>query len=178
MNYLDLYLQKNNIKRYDVYKKTGVSQQLLSNHTKKEVENYSTKVITAIANTLDKSPGQVLDELIQLKNENPVFEAYSPEELLIGLKAKEDVIVIKGAYHEKIYELLTCNLSDTETMGFELGSAGLINILADAITSVREFFTNKDMDKIDKEIEKRLKVYKIREVSEDSIVFYLKQLDY
>lgn len=29
MNYLDLYLRKNNCKRYDVHKKTGVGQHLL-----------------------------------------------------------------------------------------------------------------------------------------------------
>ncbi len=40
MNYLDLYLQKNNCKRYDVHKKTGVSQQLLSTHTKKNIDKY------------------------------------------------------------------------------------------------------------------------------------------
>ncbi|WP_343345725.1 helix-turn-helix domain-containing protein [Terrisporobacter petrolearius] len=66
MNYLDLYLRKNNCKRYDIHKKTGVSQQLLSNHTKISVENYSGKVLVAIASTINKTPGDVLNDLLCL----------------------------------------------------------------------------------------------------------------
>ncbi|WP_419725887.1 helix-turn-helix domain-containing protein [Terrisporobacter petrolearius] len=66
MNYLDLYLRKNNCKRYDIHKKTGVSQQLLSNHTKRSVEKYSGKVIIAIASTINKTPGDVLNDLLAL----------------------------------------------------------------------------------------------------------------
>lgn len=47
MNYLDLYFQRNNSKRYDVHKKTGVSQQLLSTHVNKKVEKYSSKILMA-----------------------------------------------------------------------------------------------------------------------------------
>ena len=178
MNYLDLYLQKNNCKRYDVHKKTGVSQQLLSTHTKKNIDKYSTKVIVALADTLDKTPGQVLDELMELQRENPVYEAFTPQELLIGLKAQEDVIIIRGAYCEKIREMMKGQLSETESMGFELGSGGLINILADAINSVREHFSNEHLDKVEKDIEKKLRLYKVKHVSEDSIALSLKQLDY
>lgn len=176
MNYLDLYLRRNNCKRYDVHKKTGVSQQLLSNHTKRSIERYSGKVIIAVADTLNRTPGDVFNELLALEKENPAFEAYNPEELLSGLTEQWDYIIIKGAYGKEIYNLMRGQLSETETMGFELGSSGTLTILATAIDAVRYLFSN--CDKTNKEIEKKLKLYKLSSMSDDVVFLTLKQLDY
>lgn len=176
MNYLDLYLRKNNCKRYDVHKKTGVSQQLLSNHTKRSIEKYSGKVLIAIANTLNKTPGDVLNELLALEKENPAFEAYNPQELLLGLNEQWDYIVIKGAYGKEIYNIMKYHLSEKETLGFELGDHGSITILSSAIDTVMNLFSNSD--KTNKEIEKKLKLYKLSSMSDDVVFLTLKQLDY
>lgn len=176
MNYLDLYLQRNNCKRYDVYKKTGVSQQLLSTHTNKGVEKYSSKVLIALAETLNKSPGTVLDELIALERENPAFEAFNPTELSIGLKYKYDTIIIRGAYCNEIYKLMKGHLSENESMGFELGSHGIATIFAYAITTAKDLFSNSD--KIESEIDRKLISYKLEEISEYKLILRLKQLNY
>lgn len=176
MNFLDLYLQRNNSKRYEVYKKTGVSQQLLATHTKKSVENYSNKVILALAEALGKTPGTVLDELLTLEKENPAFEAYNPEELLTALQFKYDKIIIKGAYCKEIYKLMKSQLSETESMGFELGSGGVATILAYAINAARDLFSNSD--KVSKEIERKIISYKLESASEEQVIIRLKQLDY
>ncbi len=176
MNYLDLYLQKNNSKRYEVYKKTGVSQQLLATHTTKKIENYSNKVIMALAKSLGKTPGTVLDELLDLAKENPAFEAYNPTELLMALDYKYDIIIIKGAYCKEIYKLMKSQLSETESMGFELGSAGVATVLAYAINAARDLFSNSD--KVTKEIERKIVSYKLENSSEENVTIKLKQLDY
>ena len=176
MNYLDLYLQRHHHKRYDVYKKTGVSQQLLSTHLNKSIEKYSSKVIIAIAETLDKTPGDVLNELLLLEKEKPIYEAYNPNDLLVGLKSKYDKIIIQGAYFKEVKKLMNTQLSDTELLGVELGSAGVLSILIYAIESVMGLFSNSE--KIQKEIERKLQLYKIIEISDDSIILGLKQLDY
>lgn len=176
MNYLDLYLQRNNMKRYDVYKKTGISQQLLSTHTNKKIEKYSNKVIIALAEALEKTPGTVLDELLALEKENPAFEAYNPTELLTALEFKYDRIIIKGIYCKEIYKLMKSQLSETESMGFELGSAGVATVLAYAINAARDLFSNTD--KVTKEIERKVISYKIENASEEMVTIRLKQLDY
>lgn len=108
-----------------------------------------------------------------------VFEAYSADELLTHLKAKEDYIVIKGAYCEKVYELMKTHLSETETMGFELGSGGVITILANIINNLRDFIKNdQEVDKTTKLIEKKLNIYKVHSLAKNEIVLKLKQLDY
>ena len=176
MNFLDLYLQRNNSKRYEIYKKTGVSQQLLATHTKKSVENYSNKVILALAEALGKTPGTVLDELLTLEKENPAFEAYNPEQLLTALQFKYDRIIIKGAYCKEIYKLMQGQLSETESMGFELGSGGVATVLAYAINAARDLFGNSD--KVSKEIERKIISYKLESASEENVTIKLKQLDY
>lgn len=178
MNFLDLYLQRNNCKRYDVYKKTGVSQQLLATHTSKKIENYSNKVIMALAETLVKTPGTVLDELIELANNNPEFEVFNPTELLIGLENKYDYITIKGAYCNEIYKLMKNQLSESESLGFELGSAGAATILAYAINMVRDLFSGSNSDKVHKDIERKIISYKLVEATEEKVTLKLKQLDY
>lgn len=176
MNYLDLYLQRNGIKRYDVYKVTGVSQQLLATHTNKKIEKYSNKVVMALAEALEKTPGTVLDELLELQKENPAFEAYNPTELLTALEFKYDKIIIKGAYCKEIYNLMKGQLSETESMGFELGSAGVATVLAYAINAARDLFSNTD--KVSREIERKIVSYKLESVSEENVIIRLKQLDY
>ena len=68
MNALDFYLQKHNCKRYDVHKKTGISQQLLATHKNKQIKQYSGKVLFAIADTLGKTPGEVLIDFRKIKS--------------------------------------------------------------------------------------------------------------
>lgn len=110
---------------------------------------------------------------------NSVFEAFTAEELLNHLKAKEDYIVIKGAYCEKVYDLMKSHLSETEMMGFELGSGGTTPILATIINNLRDFIKNDtDIDETTKAIEKKLRIYKVQSVCKDEIVLKLKQLEY
>ncbi|QUG42998.1 hypothetical protein KD050_07095 [Psychrobacillus sp. INOP01] len=86
MSLLDIYLQKNGKKRYDVFKKTGISQQMLASVNKKDISSYSVKTIQAIAKTVEKSVGTVLEELVRLEQENAYFEAFNVDDLLLALK--------------------------------------------------------------------------------------------
>ncbi len=176
MSLLDIYLQKNGKKRYDVFKETGISQQMLSSVNKKSVSSYSVKTLQAIAKTVEKSEGTVLDELLQLENENAYFEVFNAEDLLLALNNKEPYILIKGEYKKEMEELAKSQLSDTETLGLELGSAGLITVLAEVIIQLVDLFSSKDDDK--KNIESQIRKYKFKKLNENEILLYLRQLDY
>lgn len=67
-------------------------------------------------------------------------------------------------------------LSETESMGFELGSAGCATILAYAINVARDLFSNSD--KVTKDIERKIISYKLESASEENVTIRLKQLDY
>ena len=179
MSLLDIYLQKNGKKRYDVFKETGISQQMLSSVNKKSVNHYSVKTIQAIAKTVEKSEGTVLDELIQLEKENAYFEVYNAEDLLLAFRNKEEYILIKGEYKKEMDELAKAQLSDTETLGWELGavwSGGLVTVLTEVILQLVDLFSSKDDDK--KKIESQVRKYKFKKLNENEILLYLRQLDY
>ena len=68
MNVLQKYLDQNKVTKYQISKASGVSQMTLSHATAdtKQLSNQTVKVISAVAKALDKTPGQVLDDLIAL----------------------------------------------------------------------------------------------------------------
>ncbi|WP_440896978.1 hypothetical protein ACS127_02925 [Amphibacillus sp. Q70] len=175
MGLLDIYLQKNGKKRYDVFKETGLSQQMLSSVNKKNADRYSVKIIQAIAKTVNKDAGNVLNELLQLE-ENAYFEVRNPEDLLLAFKNKESNILIKGKYTKELEELTKSQLSETETLGMELGSAGTITILAEAIYQFINLFSKKADEQ--KKIESQIRKYRIKKNSKGEFVLYLRQLDY
>lgn len=70
MNVLQKYLDQNRISKYKVAKTSGISPMTLSHATEdnKPLSGQTVKVISAVAKALDKSPGQVLDDLFKLEN--------------------------------------------------------------------------------------------------------------
>lgn len=71
---------------------------------------------------------------------------------------------------------MKAHLSETESMGFELGSHGLATFFAYAITAARNIFSNSD--KIENEIDRKLIAYKLEDISEEKLTLKLKQIDY
>lgn len=176
MSLLDTYLQRNEKKRYDVFKETGLSQQMLASVNKKDVSSYSVRVIQAIAKTVGKSEGTVLEELLQIEQESPYFVANNAEELLLAFKNKETYILIKGDYKKEIDKIAKGVLTDTERMGVELGSAGGLTILAEVFYQIGTLFSNKDPEQ--KKIESKIRQYKFKRINENELLLYLRQLDY
>ena len=177
MSLLDIYLQKNGKKRYDVFKETGTSQQKLASVNNKNVSSYSVKTIQAIAKTVEKSEGVVLEELLQLEQENPYFEVCNVEDLLLAFINKENYIVIKGEYKKEIDKFAESQLSEIATLGLQLGSEGIVTILTEAILHIANLFSNKDAEQ--KKIESRIRRYKIKRLNNgEELLLVLRQLDY
>ncbi|KKI88917.1 hypothetical protein WQ54_28770 [Bacillus sp. SA1-12] len=185
MSILDIYLQRNGKKRYDVFKETGISQQTLASVNKKKVSSYSVKTIQAIAKTVQKSEGEVLNELLRLEKENATFEAYNYDDLLVAFDNKELYIFIRGEFKTEIETLAQSQLSETETLGIELGSDGTANILAEGFNQLAKLFSQKENEeneqderkKIEK-IESKMRMYKMKKNSKGELLLYLRQLDY
>ena len=176
MSLLDVYLQKNGLKRYDVYKQTGISQQVLSAVNKKKVSSYSVKTIQAISKTVAKSEGTVLDELLRLEKEEAYFEVYNTQDLLLAFENRESPIIIKEEYKKEVEELAKSQLTEAETMGLELGSSGTIHILSEVFFQLAMKLSNKN--NIQKRIESDIRKYKIKKWNDREYLLYFKHLDY
>ncbi|MGE7602531.1 hypothetical protein ACQKL5_08475 [Peribacillus sp. NPDC097675] len=104
------------------------------------------------------------------------YEVRNPNELLAGLEAKSPYILIKGDYFKEVKKIMDTHLSENERLGVELGGGGVISILIYALDAVRNLFSNAE--KMDKEIDKKLNLYKVKKISDDGLLLSLRQLDY
>lgn len=104
------------------------------------------------------------------------YEAHNRTELLAGLEAKSEYILIKGDYYKEVRKIMDTHLPENESIGVALGSAGVLSILNYAIDAVRNSFSNAD--KMDKKIDRKLNSFKVKEITDDGLLLSLKQLDY
>lgn len=149
---------------------------MLASVNKKKISSYSVRVLQALAQTVGKSEGEVLEELLLLEQENPNFVAHNAEELLLAFKNKETYIIIRGDFKKEIDEVAKGVLNDSERMGVELGSGGGLTILAEIFFQIGKFFSNKDPEL--KKIESEIRFYKFKRINDDELLLYLRQLDY
>lgn len=101
--------------------------------------------------------------------QNITFEALNSSELLVCLKEKYDTIIIKGVYCREIYDLVKKQATEHELMSYALDTSILIYV----ITAIKDAFVNSDR-KIDKDIENKLKLYEVADVSKDKLILKLR----
>lgn len=109
-------------------------------------------------------------------NSTTYHEAWNENELLKHLKNREFYILIKGEYNEKVKQLVKTRLSDTEMIGFELGSGGSASLFSELIYVIINMFSHQT--KIDKKLESKIRQYNFKLDENKNILLYLRQLDY
>lgn len=104
------------------------------------------------------------------------YEAYNPKELLAGLEEKFDYILIKGDYFKEVKRIMDTHLTENERLGAELGGGGAITLLIYALDIGRDLFSNED--KTNKKIDQKLKLYKVKKMTDEGLLLSLRQLEY
>lgn len=65
---IDRFLQANGaMSRYELSMKTGLSEATLSRANNRSVETMTVKTIVLIGNSLEMTPGEVLDDLLKIE---------------------------------------------------------------------------------------------------------------
>ena len=177
MQYMDVFLQKFGITRYDVHKRTGISQQTLSSANKKDPEAYSGKILTALSQATGISPGDVLDALIRIKKKDEVFIVRNWEELKIALEARKPEFHVIGEFTVIMKEVKSGQLSDTARMGTELGTGGGVGLIESLYYFVHRQLSggNKEEEKIKDQVSK---LYHIILMDEHTVALRLRSLSY
>lgn len=167
MNYFKLYLLKNNL---DINKLVEINNEQLDTYENIDIKDYTCETIILISRIVTKSPGDVLNELINLEiNESGIANVYTPSELLMKLNEKQEIIIIGGEYCNEIYNLMKSQMTEYELMGF----ATQMSILIYAISKLKNCFVSHDK-MIANNIELKLKGYELIDMSSNKLVLSLK----
>jgi len=177
MQYMDIFLQKFGLTRYDVSKRTGISQQTLSIANKKNPESYSGKILIALSEATGISPGEVFDALVRIKKGNEYFVVRNWEELKLALDTLKPEFHVMGEFTEIMREVKSGQLSDVARMGTELGSGGSSGLIEELYYFVHRQLSggNKEEEKIKDKVSK---LYHIILLDDHTVVLRLKSLSY
>ncbi|MGM0218977.1 hypothetical protein [Enterococcus sp. AZ126] len=98
-------------------------------------------------------------------------------ELAVALDKKTDEIIVEGNFNPDIAEIKKGQLSDTDMLGFSVGSNGTGMLVEYGISKLMAIFepATKEDQKMRKQIER---LYTIKQLTKESFLLRLKQLDY
>ncbi len=175
-NILDIFLKQNGMTRYDLSKKVGISEQTLSKASKRDPETYSGKTLMAISRGTDYSPGEVLDQLLTIRDSDLLYIASNLKEIRQKVKEQEDEFIIQGEFNSILKDIKKSSLSEKEQLGFNLGSAGVGTSMVWIINRVlNSFGSNKEEENLKSDISM---LYQIELLNSNEAKLRLKQLDY
>lgn len=104
------------------------------------------------------------------------FQANNAEELISALDDKESHIIITKHFREEFEEHTQLPLSETELMGFQLGSRGMAALWSELVFQIINIFSKGS--KQQKKIDRKVRNYAYKELDDYEILLYLRQLDY
>ncbi|KAF1303070.1 helix-turn-helix transcriptional regulator [Enterococcus saccharolyticus] len=175
---LDIFLQEQGKTRYEVSKATGISEATLSKANKRSPETYTVKTVATIAQAVNQTPGDVLNQLIQIRdNPNRLYLVTTMTELKQRVKEQEDEFLIQGDFSELLTEVKREQLSETAMLGFQVGSGGQGDTMAWLIMRILNLFGKNDTDRenLKQDIST---LYLISSLDDDKVKLQLKQLVY
>ncbi|OFI50543.1 hypothetical protein BG261_01325 [Floricoccus tropicus] len=173
-NVLDIYLKDNNTNRYEVAKRANISEQTLSKASKRDPETYTAKTLIAIGKGIGATAGQVLDNLLAIRDSGKLYHATNISELRQKVREQEDEFILEGDFKELIQKIKTSiDFEDKYVRNdfifpvFEYEGSVLFRVL-------KKNSSTKD-EKVIKKLEKDIvNSYKIKILNDSETLFRLK----
>ena len=138
---------------------------ILSEYSEAELNNmpvlsYPDELLQAVGHIVGKDSSAVLYDLLVMKNPDQVVPIESREDLAEAVKDRKAYIFIPASIREAEKGLVNSVMSEKDTLGVELGSAGTANILAEIIYRFQMMF-NKESKEF-KDLKSKLRRYHVR----------------
>lgn len=124
------------------------------------VLSYPDELLEAIGHLIGKDPSVVLYDLLVRENADKVVKIESREDLAQAVKERKAYIFIPASIREAEKGLVNSVMSEKDTLGVELGSAGTVNILAEIIYRFQMMFSKESREF--KELKSKLRHYHVR----------------
>lgn len=138
---------------------------IVSEYSEAELNNmpvlsYPDELLQAVGHIVGKDSSAVLYDLLVMKNPDQVVPIESREDLAEAVKDRKAYIFIPASIREAEKGLVNSVMSEKDTLGVELGSAGTANILAEIIYRFQMMF-NKESKEF-KDLKSKLRRYHVR----------------
>lgn len=167
------YLKDYNVEVAGLLEKVNYSQSQLTNLT---VINYPDSLIRLISERVHRSESSVWYELLKLENKQAVTKISNTEDLIEAVEERQAYIYIPEPVRSKQQRLVNSVLTEEDRLGFELGSRGTGNILAEIIYQLGMLLNKESRDF--KRIKSKLRHYYVKVHDEHGSLLYEKEQTY
>ncbi|MFW3576979.1 helix-turn-helix domain-containing protein [Vagococcus fluvialis] len=173
-NTLDIFLKQYDMTRYDLSKKANISEQTLSKAAKRDPETYTAKTLITIAEGTNHTPGEVLDQLLMIRDSDQLYIASNLKEIKQKVREQEDEFIIRGEFNAILKEIKQSGLSESVQLAFDLGSNGMGSPMVWLINRVMNAMSgNKEEENLKTDI---ATIYDIELLNSNEAKLRLKQL--
>lgn len=118
----------------------------------------------------------MLIDLLKKEKKSPVLTITSDEDLKQGLENQNPFILITPEYRKERSKLVGSVLSEKDLLGLELGSRGHIHIADSVINWAFNLFRSVSKDY--KQLENKLRAYRLKANDKDGIVIFRQEETY
>ena len=175
-NILDIYLKQHKVSKDELLRAANLAPSSLKQTKNSRPEKWDAELIQSIAKLVMQAPQNVVNNLIRIADNDELFEVDTVEELKQLVHQKEDEFIVMPALRDLMREIKKSQLTESEEMGFQLGSQGSGGILSSGIHRLfNQLESNPEQENLKQDISS---LYQIESRSDATVKLRLKQLDY
>lgn len=142
--YIDIFLKEYGKTRYEVSKKTGISEQVLSKANNRNPETYSIKIVESLAKAVGILPEQALRKLIDIKNEKKLYVATNAKEVQQALNANAAQFIVKGSMNALAKDIKKSDVSEDAKFIVDAGTYGGATFVSWIMLILSNMFKKED----------------------------------
>lgn len=146
------------------------------NTSRINVIDYPDSLLNKLSQLLKKDKSLILYDLLTLENDSAVTKISQEDDFGNAIYSKVPYIFIPSSIRNKIDSLINSVMTEEDRLGFELGSTGTVNILAEAFYQFQMLINKENKDY--KQIKSQLRHYYMKENDETGSLIYIKEERY
>lgn len=117
-----------------------------------------------------------LEKLANIRTSEELLEVTHVAELRQKVKEQKEEFIVKGDFRKLMKDIKQSQVSEAAEIGFELGSGGLVTLIAQGVLRIINFFAeDTKLENLKQDI---VRLYTIDFINENEVKLRLKQLDY
>jgi len=170
---LEKYLQRNGTQLETIIEQVDDRETHINNI---QIILYSDELLQVISQAVGKETSVVLFELLSLENTEAAVNISLTKDLIKAVNIRTPYIFIPEHVRSENSRLVNSVLSEKDTLGINLGSAGKATLFGEIIYQIQKIFSNDSKEFLD--LKSKLRHYFVRIHDEKGTFIYERQQAY